>query len=206
MQNPGPVNHDRNGATALPCRRNALLSGCVALAVMVTMTAMAKPASACICVRQTLCERVQTADAVFEATPLIGTVSAGTATYTVIVGTVYKGAVSLVTVVQTKAYISSCGVNFTPGIPYIVFGTSTAPLTVTTNGCSGTAREADFSAADLQQITRCTANARMRAMADVPPASVGLCTDAPAGALPHPVVRRGPAPSHARRLRAPEVR
>lgn len=158
MKNSRRVGREGTGFAAPLGRRGVLWSGLLALAVLVGLTTSAGAAAACVCVKRTLCEKVQAADVVFEATPTDRTTIDGSVTYTVTPGTVYKGIVLPGTVVQPR--FSTCGIDLRLGTPYIVFGTSTSPITVATNSCSGTAPEASFTAADIQQIKRCAATAR----------------------------------------------
>jgi hypothetical protein len=134
--------------------RLRLLGGiAVGLAAAVLLTA--GPASACSCLPRSLCERVAASNAVFVATPLSRTVMGGTATYAVTVTTVYKGTVAPVTFVRTPTDSGACGVNFTLGTPYVIFGHSTSPLAVTTNLCDGDAPRTSFTPADIREIIRC---------------------------------------------------
>lgn len=151
------MNISRSFASAPLGKLGLFFSGLLALAVMVSQPAAAQPADGCTCLNRTLCQKVHDADVVFEATPLDKTIIAGEATFRVIVGTVYKGVVPPVAVVQSRASISACGVVLQPHTPYLVFGTITPSLTIMTNACSGTEPRADFSAADIQQITQCAA-------------------------------------------------
>lgn len=153
-------NPSKSLATAPLGKLGILWSGLLALAVVVSQPAAAKPVASCICVKRTLCEKVHDADVVFEAMPLDKSVVAGQATFRVTVGAVYKGVVSPGVVVQSKASLSACGVDLQPHTPYLVFGTIISSRTITTNGCSGTAPKAEFSAADIQQITQCAVKAR----------------------------------------------
>ena len=127
---------------------------CFLALAAVTMSAPTPPTT-CTCAMKTLCEKTRAADVIFEATPLSETTDGGRTTYTVSIGTIYKGSVAAGATVQSRASATLCGVHLQDHVPYIVFGSTASPLTVITNTCSGTTQVTNFSAADVQQIVDC---------------------------------------------------